>query len=417
MTKGFTDYLSLGRSLSILRRNTKVVPASELVPLGQSFGRVLSEDVVSRYDIPPADSAHMDGFAVRSSDLMGASGDAPVSLRWVRGSPLGVFPRKRVAKGEAHAILTGGFLPTGADAVVQVESTRREGSKVVFTRAPKVGEFVYPAGRDVRRSEVVISAGRELRGPDVVLLGSLHLDKVRVYRRPRVAILPTGNELTDDVRETRPGRVVETHGFLLSRMIDGAGGVPVRFPIVKDDGPAIAASLRSALRVADIVLTLAGSSVGEADLTEGAIRSVGRPGMLVHGMKVTRGRVMGFGAVDGKAVIILPGPIQGAANAFAVMAYPLIRSYLGRGFEEPPSVPATMGNDWDADERFGDFTKVVYVRKDDNGGTLVVHASSGETEKMTFLSRNDGYLLVGGETTSLRKGDPVRMYLLPGLSS
>jgi len=250
----------------------------------------------------------------------------------------------------------------------------------------------------------------------LVLLGSLHFENVPVYAKPRVAILPTGDELTEDIRDERPGKVVETHSFLLSRLIQGAGGTPVQMPIARDDLGEITGSISAALTASDIVLTLAGSSVGEADLTSSAIDALGKPGVLVHGMKVHRGRVMGFGVVGGKAIVILPGPIQGAANAFSLMAFPLIRAFLGLGFEQPMSVPASMGNSWDAGDRYRDFSKVVYVKVDLSGKEVSVFASVGETEKMTFLTQNDGYLLVDEATASLKKGDRVRVHLLPGLS-
>ncbi len=387
------------------------------MPIGQAFRRVLYEDVISARSIPPMDSAHMDGFAVRSSDLTGASEKNPLKLRVVRGSPLGVVPQRPVKKGEARTILTGGFIPPGSDSVVQVERTTGSGRSVVFTRAPAPGEFVYPAGRDIQRGDVVVRKGRSLTGADMVLLGSLRIARIPVYAKPRVAILPTGNELTEDIRDERPGKVYETHSYLLSRLIEGAGGTPILMPIARDDIIEIRRSLSSALKAADLVLTLAGSSVGEADLTENAINELGKPGVLVHGMKVHRGRVMGFGVAAGKALIILPGPIQGAANAFSVMAYPLVRSLLGRGYELPPSMPAVLSNSWDAGDRYRDFTKIVYAKVDLRGPMVRARASMGETEKMTFLAQNDGYILVGEDTTSLKKGDGVRVYLPPGLSA
>jgi len=416
LTKRFVEYVSLKVALRTLQRAVEVSPRRQLVPLGQAYRRVLFEDIVSSYDIPLRDSAHMDGFAVRSSDIAGATERHPVELVHVRGSPLGVVPKKTVKPDEAQTILTGGFMPQGADAVVQVERTTSSGRRVVFTRPASKGEFVYSAGRDVRKGEAVLPKGRAVRGSDMVLMGSLHLARVPVCAKPRVAVVPTGNELTEDIRDDRPGKVVETHSFLLSRLIDGAGGVSVQMPIARDDLEDMTTCIRGALKAADIVLTLAGSSVGESDLTENAIDALGKPGVLVHGMKVHRGRVMGFGAVDGKAVIILPGPIQGAANAFFTMAYPLIRSFLGRGFEQPMSIPAKMGNDWGAGDRYPDFSKVVYVKLDLSGPDVTVNASVGETEKMTFLTQNDGYILVDEDTTELRKGDHVTVHLSPGLS-
>jgi molybdopterin molybdotransferase/putative molybdopterin biosynthesis protein len=139
--------------------------------------------------------------------------------------------------------------------------------------------------------------------------------------------------------------------------------------------------------------------------------------VLVHGMKVTRGRVMGFGVIRGKLILILPGPIQGAVNAFALVAYPLIRALQGRGFELPPSIPAMMGNDWDAGPRFRDFTKVVYVKINLTGGEVEAEASLGETERVTFLTQNDGFFLAGEPVVFVGKGERVRVHLLPGVSS
>jgi molybdenum cofactor synthesis domain-containing protein len=416
LVKDFQHYLSLAESVRTLRRKVEVRPRREIVPLGLAHGRVLFEDVVSRQDIPPMDSAHMDGFAVRSSDLRGATADHPVRLRIVKGSALGAVPKRRLLEGEAHSVLTGGFLPQGANAVLQSERVQVSGRGVSVTWEAERGEFIYLKGEDVKRGETVLRAGRTIRGTDQVLLGSLHYDRVPVFAKPRVAIVPTGNELSDRIRDTEPGKVAESHSFLLSRLVEGAGGVPVRLPIARDDTGEVTMAIRAGLRVADLVLTVAGSSVSESDITEESINAAGKPGVLVHGMKVTRGRVMGFGVCGRKAVIILPGPIQGALNAFIVMAYPLIRAHLGRGFEAPPSLPARMGVAWDAGRRFRDFTKVVYVRTSARGDAITAYASSGQTEKMTFLTQSDGYVLVDEQTVSLKRGDQVRVFQLPGLS-
>ena len=416
MVREFKEYTSLSESLGLLRSNARVWRRRELVPLGLASGRVLYEDILSRYDIPSRDSSHMDGFAVLSSDLSGASPSSPVKLRKVEGPALGDAPKRPLKKGEAHAVLTGGFIPAGADTVVQMETVKADSESVTFSNAVERGEFVYAWGRDVNKGERVLEAGRILRGTDLVLIGSLHMDRVPVCSKPRVAIIPTGNELSEKISGTEPGKVAETHTFLLARLIEGAGGIPVRMPITRDDADEIRQSIRVALRAADLVLTVAGSSVSETDVTEEAINASGEPGVLVHGMKVTRGRVMGFGVANGKAVIILPGPIQGALNAFIVMAYPLIHAFLGRGYESPPSIPAVMADDWDAGKRFRTFTKVVYVRTNADGAVVTVQPSYGETEKVTFLTQNDGYLLVGEDIVVMKKDDPVRVHLLPGLS-
>ena len=222
-----------------------------------------------------------------------------------------------------------------------------------------------------------------------------------------MAILPTGSELTADIGDRRTGRVVESHSLLIERLVEEAGGSAATLPIAPDEKRALARALEGALKRSEIVFTLAGSSVGEPDLVESTIRGFGKATTaLVHGIRVNRGRVMGFAVVSGKPVVILPGPIQGALNAFIVLGYPLIRYHLGMGWEQPPAVAATMGDDWDATGKFKDFDQVVYLRltKDPASGGLLALPSSGETEKVSFLVSKNAYALVPGSDPHLAKG-------------
>ena len=181
MPREFTNYTSLEAAMAILKKSARVSPRRETIPLGLAYGRVLYGDVLSKNDIPPMDSSHMDGFAVRSSDLASASPSSPLRLRRVAGSALGETPERALKEGEAHSILTGGFLPAGADAVVQTERVNLATDWVEVSSPPSRGEFVYHRGRDVKKGDKVLQAGRTLRGPDLVLLGSLHMESVPVY--------------------------------------------------------------------------------------------------------------------------------------------------------------------------------------------------------------------------------------------
>jgi molybdenum cofactor synthesis domain-containing protein len=318
-------------------------------------------------------------------------------------------------------IATGGHLPNGADAVVPLEDATQSRGKITVSHPIRRGDYVYRTGRDVRNGELILRRGRSLRGQDLALLANLHVQKVSVYARPKVAIVPTGTELSEDIGVSRSGKVVESHCLLLSNVVEVAGGQAVVCAIVPDEKRALTRALKGALRRADIVLTLAGSSVGEPDLVESTILGLGRSTkVLVHGIKVHRGRVMGFAVVSGKPVVILPGPVQGALNAFILFGYPLIRHHLGLGLEEPPAIPAVIAEGWQASGKFKDFDQVVYVelKKTGSGGQsgVVAIPSSGETEKMSFLVSKSGYTLVSGKKFRLKKGESVWVHLLPGFS-
>jgi molybdopterin biosynthesis enzyme len=392
----------------------------ESVDVREGYGRILAKDILARDDSPRKDTSHFDGFAVISADTPGATGDSPTTLVLKPGlARLGVLPKGRLGRGGAMKVLTGGFLPVGADAVAPLEDVAVQRGRIRVSRPVEKGEHVYRAGADVRKGERILQAGRTLMGQDLVLLASLRLEKVVAFKRPRVAILPTGTELTADIGDRRSGLVVESHSLLLERLVEGAGGIAATLPIVPDEKRALARALSGALKQNEIVFTLAGSSVGEPDLVDSTIRGFGRATTaLAHGIRVNRGRVMGFAVVRGNPVVILPGPIQGALNAFTVLGYPLIRYHLGMGWEHPPAVAATMADDWEATGKFKDFDQVVYLRltKDPAGQGLLATPSSGETENVSFLVSKNAYVLVSGAAARLAKGDRIEARLLPGFS-
>jgi molybdopterin molybdotransferase len=419
-SRGELRYTPLEDALLTLARTLGPRSRRENVHVREGFGRVLAMDVLARDDFPRRDTSHFDGFALISADTLAATGDSPTALTLKRGAArVGTFPKERLGRGEAMNVLTGGFLPVGADAVVPLEDVAVKEGEIVIRRPVEKGERVYRAGADVKKGERILQAGRTLMGQDLVLLASLRFEKVVAFKRPTVAILPTGTELTADIGDRRSGRVVESHSLLLERLVEGAGGSAATLPIVPDEKRALARALGGALKQNEIVFTLAGSSVGEPDLVESAIRGFGKAtAALVHGIRVNRGRVMGFAVVGGKPVIILPGPIQGALNAFIVLGYPLIRYHVGMGWEQPPAVAATMADDWDATGKFKDFDQVVYLRltKDPAGPGLLAMPSSGETEKVSFLVSKNAYVLVSGSNPRLAKGDRIEARLLPGFS-
>ncbi|MDG7006374.1 MAG: molybdopterin molybdotransferase MoeA [Nitrososphaerota archaeon] len=413
MSPAERTYTPLGDALRVLSQAARPSPRGELVPTRAAHGRVLARDVAARYDLPREDVSHFDGFAVASADAAGASEASPVRLRLRGGDPGVAAPKRgRLARGEAARVLTGGALPPGADAVVPLEDAVEATGWLLVSSPVEPGARVYRAGADVRRGDAVLGAGRVVSGQDLALLASLRIGRVLAFRRPVVAILPTGSELTPDIGDRRRGRVVESHSVMLERLVEGAGGEPTTLPIVPDDETRLARSVAAALRGSDIVLTLAGTSVGGRDLVEAALRGLPSTTALVHGVRVHRGRVMGFAVVGGKPVVMLPGPVQGALNAFILFGYPLIRAQLGRGLEQPPAVPAVLSEGWRPEGRFKDFEQVVYLRLSEG---LMAEPAAAQTEKLSFLASRNAYaVLPGGD--GLPQGSVVQARLLPGFS-
>jgi molybdenum cofactor synthesis domain-containing protein len=410
--EGRLDYTSVEYALSSVIGNLRVRPRVEVVPVRQAYGRVSSKDLLAPSDVPPFATSHMDGYAVISSDLKGATASRPTLLAVVGEVGPGARPRQRLTHGEAFQVATGAGLPPGADAVVPKEEAEPRGRTVLMKLPPKPGSHIYGAGEDVRRGQAVISAGQAIRAQDIGVMIALGFQSVGVWKKPKVAVIATGNELTSAGRP-KAGKIRESHSPVLLRLADSFGCVPVDVGIVVDDPVALAGALRKALAASDFVVTLGGTSAGKRDHVIGTVSSLG-PDVLFHGIKLDRGRVTGIASVGGKPVLMLPGPIQAAMNAFLVLGTPIIQRLSGRrslGIE----VACRMESDWESRKRFSDFKKVVYVKMKLRG-EMLAEPLSAETESLMLLAAADGYALVPGNVTRLSAGDLVTVRLLPGFS-
>ena len=385
---------------------------AESISTFQSYGRILAVDVVAPEDVPKASTSHMDGYAVISADLRGATRSHPAILSVVDATGPGDRSKRRLVRGQTIQVATGASLPAGADAVIPVESVEARGREVHVEFSPSRGEHVYRAGQDIRRGELILPEGHRIRAQDVGILVSLGFNKVRVRKRITVAVLATGNELAPANRP-RKGKKVESHSPIFLRLAEALGCSTLDRGIVRDNPKALRSALHTALARSDFVVTLGGTSAGRRDLVVGAVSSL-RPDALVHGLRLDRGRVAGIASVRGRPILMLPGPIQAATNAFLVMGVPIIRE-LGGSREAGISVPCVLGAPWEARRRFSDFQKVVYVRLK-AGPPAVAEPITGETESMKLLTEANGYFLVPEKVGSLEKGVQVDVKLVPGFS-
>jgi molybdopterin molybdotransferase len=408
-------YASVGYAITRLSRLVKVAPVVERVETRQGCGRALADEIVSRVDLPPRGISHMDGYAVNANSLTNATEENPVRLRLKGEVRLGANPKMRLSQGEVVRVPTGGYLPEGANAVVPVESAEFEDGVVSVAKSFPKGSFVYPQGGDVRKGRRILEKGRRMRPQDVALLLSLGIREVVVYRRPRVAIIATGSELTDSWVEVGRGRILNSHGYVFSKFIEELGGIAVDLGVVEDEAPKIAREIGRALDEAEIVLTIGGTSLGSHDLVGDVLTGFVGRGELIHGIRMDRGRVAGVTAVRGKPVVMLPGPIQGAMNAFLLFVAPMIREIGGYATGRRPLM-GTLTNGWMARKRFPHFTKVVYVKLTTTKGGLKARALVGETESMTLLTEANGYIIVPERRTMLKEGERVEVNLLPGFS-
>lgn len=390
----------------------RVRRAEENVSSRATYGRILAEDILASADVPPSPTSHWDGYAVISRDLSGASHANPVFLRVVGAAGPGERSESTVGHGESLQVATGTPMPYGADAVVPVESARTDGDRIIVEDPVEVGSHVYAAGEDVRKGETLLRKGRAIRAQDVGLLIAAGFKSVKAWKRPVVSVLATGSELTE-ADNPRTGKVVNSHSPVFVRLCERLGCDTVDMGIVGDSKVEISRVLRKALNMADLVLTLGGTSAGKHDYIAEAVGRL-NPSLLVHGVKMDRGRVTGLAVVDGKPILMMPGPIQGAMNAFILLGLPMIEVLSGAKVA-CAEVECAFAEPWEARRRYADFRKVVYVTLED-GSRTTARPLLAETESMRVLSQADGYVIVPENVTRIDAGDRVSARILPGLS-
>ncbi len=382
----------------------------------EAVGRVLARDVHSPVDLPDFPRATMDGYALRASDSFGASEAIPAYLEVIGQVPMGAAPEFSVGRGEAARILTGGMVPEGADAVVMEEFTTAPDGETLEARRPvAVGENILAIGDDLKKEELILGAGSRLRSQDVGALAGVGVTSVEVHRRPRVAILPTGDELIDPRETPRVGQVRDINRFSLAAGVVEAGGEPQTEEILPDDLAVIKERLERAVGHADVVLISGGSSMGLRDYTVEAIDSLGEPGVLVHGISIKPGKPTIIGRIerDGedKAVIGIPGHPVSALMIFHAFVQPVIQQLSGevaRTETETEGLAATLSRNVASAPGREDLVRVT-LEEGENG--RVVHPLMGNSAMISTMTKADGYITIPLEAEGLREGAQVRVHL------
>ncbi len=360
---------------------------AETVPLKDALGRMLTQDVVALRTQPPASVSAMDGYAVRSGDVAGA----PVTLDIIGEVAAGHPFDGTVGPGQAARIFTGGVVPAGADAVVIQEVTKREGDRVIVQKPVAAGRNIRSAGIDFKQGEVLLKRSRHLSDRDLMLAAAMNHPALSVHRRPKVAIVGTGDELVAPGSTLKPGEIVFSNGFALAALARGEGAEVADLGIARDKVEAIVDKVRAARDWgADVLVTTGGASVGEHDLVQRALAAEGLD-LSFWRVALRPGRPMMHGKLGAMQVLGLPGnPVSSYVCAFLFLV-PLIRRLAGRADVEPSAETARLGCDLPENDERQDYLRATL--EDGPDGPVATPVRAQDSSLMANLARADCLLI------------------------
>ncbi len=380
---------------------------AEEAPLTEALGRVLAEDALAQESSPPFANSAMDGYALRSADTQGASAQAPVRLRLVGEVPAGSVYAGVAQPGEAIRILTGAPLPDGADAALQQELTEVADGWVTIRQPVAAGTNIRHVGEDVRPGMLLARAGAELGPAEIALLASLGVSPVHVRRRPRVAILATGDELAPLGQPLRPGQIYNSNTPYLIAAVTRAGAEPVALGIAPDRAEELRAMLTQAQGY-DLILTSGGVSVGDYDLVKQILSEQGA--VEFWRVRMRPGKPLAFGFLGQTPLLGLPGNPVSAAVTFELFGRPAIRRMLGAAQVERPVVTVTLEG---AEQRRTDRRQFVRVRLASRAGQLVARTTGAQDSHLISSLQGATALLIVPEGEGvIRSGETAQALLL-----
>ncbi len=398
--KPFGKLMTRLDAVRLIEENTRRITRVEEVAIEDAAGRVLAEDVVAGFNVPPFDRSSMDGYALRAGDTTGASAK-PVTLRLIGARHAGEVFDGVVGESECVEIATGAPVPKGADAVVMVEYTKLTDGGVEIGREARPGSNVAPEGEDIGKGETVVKSGELLTPGRIGAVAALGLSKVKAYAKPRVAIYSTGNEVTPQGKPLSPGQVYDINSYTLSAVVAANGCVPMRRGLVRDDFEAIAAAVRDASAY-DVAVFSGGSSVGVRDLFAGVVEDLGL--VHFHGLRVKPGKPTLFGEVAGTPVFGMPGYSTSCLNNAYVFLVPALRRVAGLPPAEQRTVRARLSKAIKAEGEREQF----YSVRVEGDVAVPVFKQSGDITSMAYAN---GYIMIPIGTQLIEAGSEVTVYL------
>lgn len=379
---------------------------TETIEATESLDRFVAIDVISPEDLPPFNKAMMDGYAVKAEDTFGASEEKPVSLSLIGEIKIGEVPEKEVKKGEAIKINTGAIMPQGADSVEMLEYVDSvRGEKILIRKALTPGENVAKRGEDIKKGEVLLAKGHKIRSQDIGALSGLGITKIKVFKRPKVAIIPTGDELVRPSKRPESGQIRDMNTYSLAAQIKKCGGEPISFGIIKDNYKVLKKKIEEALSKADMVLISGGSSVGAYDLTLKVMGSLAKGKILTQGVAIKPGKPTIIAKVKEKIIFGLPGNPVSVMVVFRKIVEPIILAMMNAK-EKIRTVNARLARTVTSSTGREEYIRVRLEEKEEMLIAIPLHRGSAN---IVSLVKADGLLKIPRLSEGIEKGQIVEV--------
>ncbi|MGD0159994.1 MAG: gephyrin-like molybdotransferase Glp [Candidatus Bathyarchaeia archaeon] len=407
----FRKLLTFDEAKKVIESQFKTKPLGvEEISLLESTNRVLAENITANMDIPPFNRSTVDGYAVKAEDTFDAEENRPVVLHISGTVNIGELPETTVTKGKAAEIVTGAPIPEGADAVVMMEHTTREGDQVTVFESATKNENIMKAGSDIKKRETILRKGQLLGSREIGVLAALGRAKTKVFRLPRIAILSTGPEIAEPGSELPPGKIYDINAYSLCAAVLESGGNPVYLGVFPDKADELRGALVRALACSDMVVTSGGVSVGPKDIMPKTVNALGKPGLIINGIALKPGKPTTVASIAGKPVFSLPGHPTSALLTFLLFARPLIQAMSGRTNEKPQEVKAIASMRMFPAKGRRTFIMVKLKTKKPRG-LVAEPLPTSLSGAITTLAWADGFIEIVENVQFIDAGEPVTVKL------
>ncbi|HHV71979.1 MAG TPA: molybdopterin molybdotransferase MoeA [Clostridia bacterium] len=389
----------------------RVCPIEEL-GIMQALGYVLAEDCFAKEDLPYFDCSLVDGYALKATDSFGVSKSSSNYLKLLDRVEIGAKFDSVLLLGTAVAVTAGSALPRGADTVIRLEDTNLlDENTIQVNRSVSPGENVLTVGEDYRKGDLILSKGRKLRAQDIGVLVALGYSELKVFSKPKVAIISIGDELVPPQKKAEMGRIRDVNSYLLSSLVHEAGGLPLRLGIFPDSLEKLTAAIEQGLKIADLVLI----SGGRRDHTVTAINKLGNPGVFVHGLALKPGKSTAIGLINDKTVFVLPGQPVSVFVAFELLIRPLLQSFttlpqeivFGQG---RPRIKARLNCHLSSTTGWEEY---VQVRLENTLEGIIAHPILDRSRHISAFPLADGFIGIPANTERLEAGEIVEVIVYP----